>query len=202
MRPPVFNPKTVPRSYTRLNSTERPRRISCHSFSCCVNSSFLCFSITSIRLKVSVGVKVHRVHPRRQPTCKERYTALPVPSPRIGPRPALWRLKEPPVASKHTPPTDSSPPPPRPFHRSTTRDNPRPRYCRGPSSPLGNLPSPSISSMALVMAFVHITTRFFEFGTHGVVALGTVPLTHQCGGGVIQGLMSVPFQKGGLRLGI
>merc|ERR1719217_1920178 len=44
IRPPVLSPKTVPRSYTRLNSTYRPRRICCHSFCFCVKSSSLCFA--------------------------------------------------------------------------------------------------------------------------------------------------------------
>ena len=32
----VFSPNAVPRSFTRLNSTYRPRRSCCHSFSYCV----------------------------------------------------------------------------------------------------------------------------------------------------------------------
>ncbi|CAL6432596.1 unnamed protein product [Bathycoccus prasinos] len=42
--PPVFKPKVVPRSYTKLNSTYRPLLICCHSFSSCVNESFLCLA--------------------------------------------------------------------------------------------------------------------------------------------------------------
>ena len=42
MFPPAFSPNMVPRSYSRLNSTYRPRRTSCSARYASVHGSFMC----------------------------------------------------------------------------------------------------------------------------------------------------------------
>ena len=62
MRPFVVKPNFVPRSYTRLNSTYRPRRSCCHAFCSGVNAIVISLQNGEVGLKKTSTIFYEKKH--------------------------------------------------------------------------------------------------------------------------------------------